>query len=197
MISNKILNRIKRKGRGWVFCPKYFHDLTSRAVVDNALSKLVSDNIIVRIDRGIYYYPVYNKYIGMVLPDADILAKVVADSNGMSIMPSGAYAANALGFSNQVPALNSYLSDKKSMKKKIGNVDIYFKKSYLASIKDMPFKIALIVNALNYMGKDKVDGDIIKKCSKILDNADKKILSKVSGRLSYWLSDVIFKIVSV
>lgn len=194
MICNKVLNRIKRKGRGWVFCPKYFYDLTSRAVVNNTLSRLVSDNVIIRVDRGIYYYPSYNKYVGAVSPNADMLAKVIADNLGMSILPSGAYAANILGLSTQVPASNAYITNKKSMKKKIGNINIYFNKSYIADLKNIPFKVMLIINALNYMGKDGVNADIIKKCSKVLNDSDKKSLLKVSNNLSYWLSVSINKV---
>ncbi len=197
MISNKILNRIKKKGRGWVFCPKYFYDLTSRAVVDNTLSKLAHDKIIIRVDRGIYYYPIFNKYVGLVSPDVDSLAKVFADSHGMSLLPSGANAANILGLSTQVPAVNSYITDKKSMKRTIGNVDIYFKRSYLGGLKNISYKLILMINALNYIGKDKVDNNMIKKCAKILDDSDKKSLLKISGNLSHWLSDLIHKIIVV
>ena len=81
MISNKILNRIKKHGRGWVFCPKDFYDLTTRAVIDNSLSKLVSDNVVVRVERGIYYFPAYGKYIdGMMNPNPELVAKVTASS---------------------------------------------------------------------------------------------------------------------
>jgi len=190
----KIINRIKNRGRGWVFCPKYFYDVATRAVIDNALSKLTTDGLIIRLDRGIYFYPSYNKYVGLTFPNADKIAKVYADSIGMTILPCGAKAANMLGFSMQVPAINSYICDKKAKSKNYGNLNIYFEKSYIAGIKGIPFKLSLIITALNYMGKNSIDDRIIERCTRILDKTDRKSLLKISNNLSYWLSDIIRKI---
>lgn len=195
MISNKILNRIKKHGRGWVFCPKYFYDLTTRAVIDNSLSKLVNDSIIVRLDRGIYYYPKFSKYVGMVPPNPHLLAEIIADNNGFSIFPSGAYSANILGFSTQVPAINHYLSSKKSMKKRVGEIDLYFNRSYLANLNINSSKLAYLLSALNYLGKDKIGKDVIKRSAKILDENDKKSLLTLSNNLSAWLSNIVHKII--
>jgi hypothetical protein len=195
MFSNrKIINRIKNRGRGWLFCPKYFYDVASRAVVDNTLSKLANDGFIIRLDRGIYFYPSYNKYVGLTFPNADKIAKVYADSIEMNILPCGARAANMLGFSMQVPATNSYICDKKAKNKKYGNLNIYFRKSYIAELKGIPFKLSLIITALNYLGKNSIDERIIKKCASLLDHTDKKSLLKVSNSLSYWLSEIVRKI---
>jgi hypothetical protein len=39
-ITDKLINRIQRKKRGWVFTPKDFLDLGTRAAVDKVLSRL-------------------------------------------------------------------------------------------------------------------------------------------------------------
>lgn len=194
MYSNKIYNRIKKKGRGWVFCPKYFYDLTTRAVIDNSLSNLTRDNVIVRLSRGVYYYPSYNKYIGMAQPNADLVAKVYADSIGMNITYDGAKAANMLDLSMQVPSGYHYICDKKAMTKKIGKIKLHFESSYIARIRGISSKLFLMISALNYLGKDSIDNNIIKKCSEILDDLDKKNLLNISDNLSYWLRDIANKI---
>ena len=195
MISNKILNRIKKHGRGWVFCPKDFYDLTTRAVIDNSLSKLVSDNVVVRVERGIYYFPAYGKYIdGMMNPNPELVAKVVAKNNGMILFPGGAYSANILGLSTQVPAKIHYFSNK-SLTKKIGNTIIFFKKSYLVNLKGVSEKLSFQLSALEYFGKNGIDKRIINKSAKILDEKDKKDLLKITNNLPAWLSNIVHKII--
>ena len=54
-IADKILNRVRGHGRGqWVCTPKDFIDLGSRDAVDKALSRLVKQNTLRRIGRGLY-----------------------------------------------------------------------------------------------------------------------------------------------
>jgi hypothetical protein len=195
MHCNKILNRIKRNGKGWVFCPKYFYDITDRVNIDKTLSNLTKNNIIERISRGIYYYPRYSSILGHnISPSYDKVAKVYADSVGMNIIYHGAKSANMLDLSLQVPMFNAYLCNKKSMIKKIGNYRLNFKKSYIANLREIPEKISLIIAALDYLGKEYIDEERLKKCSKILNNSDRKILLKISDNLSYWLRDIVRKI---
>lgn len=195
MFSDKIYNRIKKKGRGWVFCSKYFYDISDRTNVRKTLSNLAKNNIIERISHGLYYYPEYSKILSSSVPPrhGDI-AKVYADSIGMNIMHHGAEAANMLDLSLQVPAKPYYICDKKAMVKKFGKTELYFKSSYLAKIKGLPLKVSLILSALDYLGKEYINEDKIRKCAKILNYTERKTLLKISDSLSYWLRDVVRKI---
>ena len=133
MITDKILKKINAKKRGWVFCIKDFHDLGSRNAVDKALSRMADDNQakagnkIIRIVRGIYYYPIIQDGIGIIPPNLDDIANAIARNSGIAIYPSGALCANMLGLSNQVPSQNIYWTHGKSMTKQIGKNTIIFK----------------------------------------------------------------------
>ncbi len=39
-MADKIMKRVRAKGRGWVFTPKHFIDFGTRGSVDMALSRL-------------------------------------------------------------------------------------------------------------------------------------------------------------
>src|SRR5210317_2471345 len=140
-IKDKILQRIKTKKRGWVFCAKDFADLSTRNTIDKNLTRLIDDGFITRIDWGIYYYPIFQKNIGIIPPSIDDIAKAIAHSLGVSIFPSGAVCANILGFSNQVPAQNNYLTTGKSFKKNIANHIINFKHTKINPPPNTPDKI--------------------------------------------------------
>jgi len=71
-VSDKILVRIRRRGRGLAFSSKDFLDIGSRASVDQTLSALTKAGEIRRITRGIYDYPRVNPELGGQLsPDYD------------------------------------------------------------------------------------------------------------------------------
>lgn len=196
-IKEKIIQKIKSKKRGWVFCAKDFIDLSTRNTIDKNLSRLADDSFIVKIDWGIYYYPIIQKDLGIIPPSIDDIAKAIAHSLGVSIFPSGAACANMLGFSNQVPAQNIYLTTGRSFKRKIGNNIICFKHSKINLLADSSNKVMLIINALNYLGKNNITDDIINRCSSILNSVDKRYLTKISKQLSSWMSDIVYKLNSV
>ena len=193
-IKDRILERIRINNRGWVFCAKDFIDLSTRNTIDKNLSRLIDASFITRVDWGIYYYPIIQKDIGVIPPMIDNIAKAIAHSLGVSIFPSGAVSANILGFSNQVPAQNIYLTIGRSFKRKIGNNVIYFKHTRINPPVDTPNKIMLIINALNYLGKNNITDDILNRCSSILSSVDKKYLTKISCNLSSWMADIIYKL---
>ncbi len=196
MSTDKILKRIKAKKRGWVFCAKDFHDLGSRNTIDKTLSRLSDDQTIIRLVRGVYYFPIIQKDIGVIPPDMNAVAKTIADNAGIAIYPSGATSANMLGLSNQIPAQNIYLTHGKPITKHIGKNSIQFKHTRINPIPNTPTIVVMVLNALHYIGKNKVDDSVIKKCSKYLNDNDKRYLQKMSSKVSGWISDFIPKIVA-
>ncbi len=202
MITDKIFKKIKAKKRGWVFCAKDFHDLGTRNAIDKALSRMAEDkatddgNKIIRVVRGIYYYPVIQDSIGIIPPNLDDVANAIARNAGISIYPSGAMCANMLGLSNQVPSQNIYWTHGKSMAKQIGKNAIIFKHIRTNPIPNTPSVVMVVLNALNYLGKNKVDDVAVIRCSKVLDDSDKKYLQKMSPKVSGWVADFIPKIIA-
>jgi Family of unknown function (DUF6088) len=85
------------------------------------LTALVWDGVIRRIRRGLYDVPKVNPDLGGTLsPDIDQVARALARRHRWTIVPEGAWAANLLGLSTQVPAKIIYLSDRPNQKIQIG-----------------------------------------------------------------------------
>ena len=203
MITDKIFKKIKAKKRGWVFCAKDFYDLGTRNTIDKTLSRMADDkatddgNKIIRVIRGIYYYPVIQDGIGIIPPNLDDVANAIARNAGIAIYPSGAMCANMLGLSNQVPSRNIYWTHGKSMTKQIGQNAIIFKHIRTNPVPNTPSVVMVVLNALNYLGKNKIDDTAILRCSRVLNDSDKKYLQKMSPKVSAWVSDFIPKIVTI
>ena len=104
-MRDQIVMRIERLGAGKAFSAKDFLDIASRGTIDMALSGLNRDGVIRRIRRGLYDMPKFNPALGGKLsPDIDEAARALARRQRWKIVPEGAWAANLLGLSTQVPS---------------------------------------------------------------------------------------------
>ena len=129
-IDKKLLNRIYGHGRGWVFTPNDFSDLGSRDAVASALKRYRQSGHIRRLARGLYDYPRTDPDLGILTPSPDAIARALAGRDAVRLQPSGAYAANLLGLSTQVPMKIVYLTDGPSRTVRIGKKQIILKSSY-------------------------------------------------------------------
>ena len=102
-IDSKIISRIYGRGKGCVVTPGDFADLGSRQAVDLALHRLAKKGTMRRLARGLYDYPRIDPALGLLSPTIDAIVKALKERNKILLQPSGGYAANLLGLSDQVP----------------------------------------------------------------------------------------------
>jgi len=187
-IRNKIIARIHRWGTGHAFTPKDFLDLGNRGMVDVTLSQLVSSGLIRRLARGIYDYPKHSYPLGLTLsPDIDEFARAIARRFRWRIIPTGAWAANALGLSTQVPAKVTYLSDGPNRKFEMGKQTVYFKHARPKEMRTEGGLSSLVIQALRYLGKDAVGPEIIARLRTRLSPAKHRELLRDARYASDWI----------
>jgi hypothetical protein len=102
-IDSRILSRIQAASPGQVFAPRQFLDLGSRDAIDQALSRQCRAGAIRKIARGLYDIPRDHPRFGRLAPSSDAIANALKGRDAIRLQPSGAYAANILGLSDQVP----------------------------------------------------------------------------------------------
>ena len=123
-IEQSVTSRIYGRGRGCVFTPIDFLDIGSRRAIDLSLHRLTKRGTIRRIARGLYHYPEKNHpLLGEVAPSIEAVSKAIAAREQVKLQPSGAYAANLLGLSDQVPAKVVFLTNGPARKVKLGRLD--------------------------------------------------------------------------
>lgn len=131
-IETKILNKMKKCGRGSVFFIADFISYGNRNAVNKALERLTAKGTILRAARGIYCYPKIEKIYGLgpMPPTMEEIAWAIAKRDGAKIIPSGAYAQYQLGLTQQVPMNIVYLTNGQSRTITIGDgKNIKFKHS--------------------------------------------------------------------
>ena len=196
-IHNKILARIRGKGRGCAFSSKDFLDLGDRNSVDKTLSRLCAQGIIRRVATGLYDFPRKDEELGGKLsPNIHQVAQAIARKNGVRIQPSGAQAANLLGLSTQVPAQVVYLTNGKSRTVDVANRTLIFKRAGPREMQPGSDMGILVTQALRYMGRDQVDKNVIDYLRRQLSDSDRKKLLKDARYLEDWIWEAVRRIAS-
>jgi hypothetical protein len=190
-------NRIIEHGRGWCFTPFHFSDLGSDASIRKALSLLLKQKMIRRLAQGVYDYPKIHDQLGMIPPDLTEVARAIAKKNGVQIQPAGAYAANLIGLSNQVPGQIIFLTEGPSRKVKIGNQEIIFKKTTKKIMSSAGTREGLLIQALKNFGKDNIDRTARSRIGKFLKDSNENEIRQNMKFAPAWIRTLVYKIMRI
>ena len=193
-LSNKILSRIYGKKRGWVFTPGHFRDLGTDVSVRKALQHLCDQGLIRRLARGLYDYPKSHPKLGSLSPTPDQIALALADKDKTRIQPSGAYAANLLGLSEQVPAKAEFLTDGANRTVTVGNRKITLRRTTPKNMAAAGRTSGLVIQALRQLSQKHVDDNVIAKLRSTLSDDDRRALLKDIASAPAWIGDIFRKL---
>jgi hypothetical protein len=194
-MQDQIVARIDRFGPGKAFSAKDFLDIATRGMIDMALTSLARRGTIRRIRRGLYDTPKFNPVLGGKLsPDIDETAQAIARRQRWKIVPEGAWAANLLGLSTQVPSKIIYLTDGPSKEVLIGRRTIHFKHARPKAMTGPEGKLALVVQALRHLGKESVGSGEIETLRRSLSPKEKHRLVKDTRFGVDWIYEVAKRI---
>jgi hypothetical protein len=192
-----VQNRIIEHGQGWCFTPIHFSDLGSDVSIRKALSQLQKQNIIRRLSQGVYDYPKSHDLLGIIPPDLNEVAKAIAEKNDVQIQPAGAYAANLVGLSTQVPGRVIFLTEGPSKKVKIGNQEIIFKKTTKKIMSSAGTREGILIQALKNLGKDNIDQIACAKIAKFLKASNEIEIRQNLKFAPAWIRTIVFEIMEI
>ena len=155
-IDSLILAAITGSEPGSVFVPSDFLDLGSREAIDIVLHRLTRKGTIRRLARGVYDLPKEHPVLGPLAPSAETVARALAGRDHTRLQPAGAYAANALGLSEQVPAKAVFLTDGPSRTVKIGPMTIQLRRTTARNMAAAGRLSGLLIQALRELGHEHV-----------------------------------------
>jgi hypothetical protein len=190
-IDNKIIKRIYGHKKGWVFTPSHFSDLGSRDAVASALRRYRQSGRIRQLARGLYDYPRTDSELGMLTPSPETVARALAGRDAVRLGPSGAYAANLLGLSNQIPMKIVYFTDGRSRTVQIGKKHIILKQTTPRNMATAGRISGLVIQALRSLGRQHVDNEVIAQLDRRLNTEDRKRLLKDVRFAPAWIADIM------
>jgi hypothetical protein len=189
-IDAKITYRIRGGGRGSVHVSGDFLDLGSREAVDLALHRLAKKGIIRRLARGVYDFPEQHPVLGPLSPSADAVAEALAGRDRTRLQPAGAYAANALGLSEQVPAKAVFLTDGASRTVKVGPMTIQLRRTTPRNMAAAGRLSGLLIQALRELGKEHVTPAQIEHLKRTLPAEKRRELLKDLKLAPAWMHPI-------
>jgi Family of unknown function (DUF6088) len=190
-IDSKILRRILRRGCGSVLVPGDFLDLGSRQAVDLVLHRLARKGTIRRLARGVYDYPKQHPVLGPLSPPADVIARALAGRDRTRLQPTGAYAANILGLSEQVPAKAVFLTDGPSRTVKIGPTTIQLRRTTPRNMAAADRLSGLLIQALRELGEEHITPARIAHLRRILPADKRRELLKDLRLAPAWMHPIL------
>jgi len=192
-VEKQIKERISRKNKGTLLFPDDLHDLGSSEAVRLALHRLEREGFIRRISQGIYVQPKISEYIGEILPSAEEVAQGIAKRDKIRLVPTGAYALNALGLSTQVPMKLVFLTDGAPRLIKLGKRSIKLKKTTPKNLSAKGQISGLVIQALREIGKDKLTSSEEEKITELLRKENIKDLKHDIQLAPVWIRIIMQK----
>lgn len=188
--DKKVLAKIYGHKRGWVFTPEDFKGLGTRDAVASALKRHKQAGLIRQLARGLYDYPRIDSELGVLSAPADAIAKALAGRDAIRLQPSGAYAANLLGLSTQVPMKIVYLTDGRSRTVQVGKRQIILKQTSPRNMATAGKISGLVIQALRYLGQPHVTREVIAQLDRRLDDAALKQLMNDIRYAPGWIAEI-------
>lgn len=190
-LDAQIARRVQRSARGAVFTPATFATLGSRAAIDKALQRLVTAGALRRLSRGLYDKPRQDKLLGTLWPSVDAVVKAVAGKNKLRVQPAGAYAANLLGLSEQVPAKVVLLTDGASRSVHAGPMHITLKRTSPRNMAAANRLIGLLIQAFKSLGPRHITPQRLAHLRKTLPAAERARLLADLNLAPAWMRPML------
>ena len=153
------------------------------------------DNGTIRqLARGLYDFPKNDEQLGTLQPSTDDIARAVAGRDATRLQPSGAYAANLLGLSTQVPMKVVYLTDGHARTIQVGNRQIVLKHTTPRNMATAGKTSGLVIQALRHLGQKSVDEQVIAQLDRRLDDKARRQLIKDIRYTPAWTADIFHRL---
>ena len=175
-IDAAISRKVRRAKAGTVFTPALFAGLGGRAAVDKALQRLVARDELRRLSRGLYDKPRQDPLLGTLWPSVDAVVAALTGKDKLRLQPTGAYAANLLGLSDQVPARVEFLTDGTSRTVKAGPMQIVLKRTTPRQMAAAGRTSGLVIQALRSLGPEHVTPQRLDKLMRSIPAAERRTL---------------------
>ena len=193
-IDGKIIRSIKARKGALAFSAKDFGHLGSRPAIGQGLARLVKQGRLRRVRQGIYDLPRAHPLLGQTAPDPMAVIRALMDGSGAQWQASGAYAANLLGLSDQVPAKIVILTDGVPRRVPLGNLTRVFRRAAPRNLLGAGKPAGLVIQAIRYLRKDGLSPAMIDRLRKQLDADTKADLRTLGPDVAAWMQPLVRQI---
>lgn len=168
-MKNSVINSIKQqiisKGRAKFWFVDDFVAIGNNDSVRKALQQLTNEQMLLRICHGVYYYPKIDRELGLgiLMPSKESTALAIAKHAGLKIVPTGAFALNALGLTTQVQTVVAFLTNGRARQINLGDGRYihFFHSSSQRLFEYNSYRMILIIQAMTELGENGMTDDVL------------------------------------
>ena len=190
-INTKVSRYVKRCALGTVFLPDTFAAFGSRGAVDKALQRLVAEGVLRRLSRGVYDKPRHDDLLGTLWPSVETIVKAIAGKDKLRTQPTGVYAANMLGLSEQVPAKVVLLTDGMSRTVQAGPMQIRLQRTTPRQMAAAGRLSGLLIQAFKSMGVKHITPTHIERLRKNIPAVERAKVMKDLALAPAWMRPLL------
>ena len=170
-MENSVVNNVKRliirRGRATYWFVDDFVTCGNYASVKKALQQLTNEHILLRICNGVYYYPKIDRELGLgvLLPSKESTALAIAKHAGLKVVPTGAFALNALGLTTQMQTVLAFLTNGRARQINLGEGRYiqFFHSSSQRLFDYKSYRMILIIQAMTELGEAGITEEVRSK----------------------------------
>jgi hypothetical protein len=144
-----------------------------------------------RLARGLYDLPIIHPMLGEIIPTTEQVIEAIKISEAISVQPTGAYAANLLGLSTQIPMKIELLTNGPKKVIKFSKQVILLKPTTPKNMVGAGTKSGLILHALKYIGEKNITDEMIHKIKVQLNEKDMKLIKKNMQFAPVWIAKIM------
>lgn len=138
--------------------------------------------------------PRSNPIVGQTAPDIMATVRALMDGSHAQWQFTGAYAANALGLSDQVPAKIIILTDGVPRKVSLGKLTLIFRRAAPRNLLGAGTRAGLVIQALRYLKGSPDMAKHVDRLKRDLDASTKKDLAALNSKLVVWMRPLVRQI---
>ena len=174
-----------------VFSAKDFTRFGNAPAISQALGRLTKQGKLRRVRHGLYDLPRSHPLLGQTSPDPTAVVKALMKGTSARWQFSGAYAANQLGLSEQVPAKILVLTDGTPRRVPLGKLTLIFRHAAPRNLLAAGRPAGLVIQALRHLHKIGLSPAHIDRLRQRLDVSTKTDLAALTPDLPAWMQPLI------
>jgi hypothetical protein len=190
-VETKITKRVDRSAEGTVFTSATFAPLGSRTAIDKSLQRLVAQGKLRRLSRGWYDKPRRDVLLGTLWPSVDAVVKALVGKDKLRVQPTGVYAANLLGLSEQVPAKIVFLTDGTRRSIRVGPMQLILKRTSPRTMATAGRLSGLVIQAFQSLGAKHITPERMAHLRKTLPALERARLRADVAYAPVWMQAIL------
>lgn len=190
-VAQHIRNKLAEIPLGKPFASRELVGLGKESNIRKVLERLVKEEEVIRVTRGIYVRPKISRYVGRVPPSLEAVLETITTSTGEVFQVHGAEAVRQLGLSTQVPVKPMFLTNGRSRILSIGNIEVKLRKVSHRKLILAGTLAGIAVSALWYLTKEEISLKTIERIEQVLPAEEFEKLTAVKASLPSWVTLLI------